>query len=215
MSSRIFSIWSSNPFIADRGGRPLFGTELSSSQRETLRSQIIAEPHLYIGQEHVHLSTTPSLIEGKLEPRRAILRSFLFREKEGYVVMPGGLTRCAGEKGELTISIQDGGISKDTWVLAPEPEPHISLWQQRIGRIQTADASEGLSSRAAENLFWVGRYAERAEGQARLLRIMLDKAKMGKMGLETSRLGRVSPARLFTETFGEDAREVSRAHLSL
>ena len=81
--------------------------------------------------------------------------------------MPGGLTRCAGEKGELTISIQDGGISKDTWVLAPEPETHISLWQQRTGQTQTAGASEGLSSRAAENLFWVGRYAERAEGQAR------------------------------------------------
>ena len=124
--------------------------------------------------------------------------------------MPGGLTRCAGEKDELTISIRDGGVSKDTWVLAPEPEPHISLWKpQHTGRIQTAGASVGLSSRAAENLFWVGRYAERAEGQARLLRIMLDKAKLGKMGLETSRLGQVSPSRLLTETLGEDAREVS------
>ena len=123
--------------------------------------------------------------------------------------MPGGLTRCEGETEKLTVSIQGGGVSKDTWILAPEPEPHISLWQQRTGQVQTAGASEGLSSRAAENLFWVGRYAERAEGHARLLRIMLDKAKMGKMGLETSRLGQVSPSTLFTETFGDDAREVS------
>ena len=192
------------------GRHSLFGTELSKTELEALRNRIKAEPYLYVGQEQVHLSTTPSLIEGKLEPRRTILRSFLFKEKDGYTVMPGGLTRCAGEKGELTISIRDGGVSKDTWVLAPEPEPHISLWKpQRTGRIQTAGASVGLSSRAAENLFWVGRYAERAEGQARLLRIMLDKAKLGKMGLETSRLGQVSPSRLLTETLGEDAREVS------
>ena len=188
----------------------LFGTELSKAELDVLRNRIKAEPYLYVGQEQVHLSTTPSLIEGKLEPRRTILRSFLLREKDRYTVMPGGLTRCAGEKGEQTISIRDGGVSKDTWVLVPEPEPHISLWKpQRTGRVQTAGASVGLSSRAAENLFWVGRYAERAEGQARLLRIMLDKAKLGKMGLETSRLGQVSPSRLLTETLGEDAREVS------
>ena len=197
------------PIHRQRGGRPLFGTELSNAELNTLRNRINAEPHLYVGQEQVHLSTTPSLIDGKLEPRHAILRNFLFKEKDGYTVMPGGLTRCAGGKGKLTISIQDGGVSKDTWVLAPEPEPHISLWQQRTGQMQVAGASAGLSSRAAENLFWVGRYAERAEGQARLLRIMLDKVKMGEMGLETSRLGQVSPARRLTETFGEDAREVS------
>ena len=126
------------PIHRQRGGRSLFGMELSSAERDALRDRINAEPHLYVGQEHVHLSTTPSLIEGALEPRRAILRNFLFWEKEGYAVMPGGLTRCAGEKEELTISIQDGGVSKDTWVLAPEPEPHISLWQQQTGRIQTA-----------------------------------------------------------------------------
>ena len=197
------------PIYRQPGGRPLFGSELSRPELETLRARINAEPHLYVGQEYIHFSTTPSLIEGALKPRRTTLRAFLFSEKDGYAVMPGGLTRCEGEKGGLTVSIQGGGVSKDTWILAPEPEPHISLWQQRTGRIQTAGALEGLSSRAAENLFWVGRYAERAEGQARLLRIMLDKAKMGKMGLETSRLGQMSPATLFTETFGEEAREVS------
>lgn len=197
------------PIYRQPGGQPLFGSELSNAELNTLRAQINAEPHLYVGQEYIHFSTTPSLVEGKLEPRRTILRTFLFAEKDGYAVMPGGLTRCEGETGGLTVSIQGGGVSKDTWILAPEPEPHISLWQQRTDRIQTTGASEGLSSRAAENLFWVGRYAERAEGQARLLRIMLDKAKMGKMGLETSRLGQVAPSTLFTETFGEEAREVS------
>ena len=193
------------------GERSVFGTQLSKAELDALRSQINANPHLYAGQEHVHLSTTPSLIDGKLEPRRAILRSFLFAEKDGYAVMPGGLTRCAGERGELTISIQDGGVSKDTWVLASEPEPHVSLWQRRISEVRGPASTNpaGLSSRAAENLFWVGRYAERAEGQARLLRIMLDKVKMGKMGLETSTLGEVPPSTVFTEIVGEDAREVS------
>ena len=193
------------------GERSLFGTQLSKAELDALRSQINANPHLYVGQEQVHLSTTPSLIDGKLEPRRAILRSFLFAEKHGYAVMPGGLTRCAGERGELTISIQDGGVSKDTWVLASEPEPHVSLWQRRISEVRGPASTHpaGLSSRAAENLFWVGRYAERAEGQARLLRIMLDKVKMGKMGLETSTLGEVPPSTVFTEIVGEDAREVS------
>ena len=193
------------------GERSMFGTQLSKAELDALRNQINANPHLYVGQEHVHLSTTPSLIKGKLEPRRAILRSFLFAEKDGYAVMPGGLTRCAGEKGELTISIQDGGVSKDTWVLASEPEPHVSLWQRRITEVRGPASTNpaGLSSRAAENLFWVGRYAERAEGQARLLRIMLDKVKMGKMGLETSTLGEVPPSTIFTEIVGEDAREVS------
>ena len=193
------------------GERSVFGTQLSKAELDALRSQINANPHLYVGQEHVHLSTTPSLIDGKLEPRRAILRSFLFAEKDGYGVMPGGLTRCAGERGELTISIQDGGVSKDTWVLASEPEPHVSLWQRRISEVRGPASTHpaGLSSRAAENLFWVGRYAERAEGQARLLRIMLDKVKMGKMGLETSTLGEVPPSTVFTEIVGEDAREVS------
>ena len=187
----------------------MFGPELSDAELDTLRAKIVAEPHLYIGQEYIHFSTTPSLIGGKLEPRRTTLRAFLFAEKDGYAVMPGGLTRCESETEELTVSIQNGGISKDTWILAPEPEPHISLWQHRTGQVQTAEASGGLSSRAAENLFWVGRYAERAEGHARLLRIMLDKVKMDKMGLETSRLGQVAPSTISTETLGEDTREVS------
>lgn len=194
------------PIYRPLGGRPLFGTELSSTELDTLRAQINAKPHLYVGQEYIPFSTTPSLIDGKLEPRRAILRSFLFAEKDGYAVMPGGLTRCEGEVGELTVSIQDGGVSKDTWITAPEQEPHISLWQHSKSGSIISEDSQGLSSRSAENLYWVGRYAERAEGHARLLRITLDKIKMG---LEASPLGQPLPSAVFTETYGEESRNVS------
>ena len=194
------------PIYRPPNTKPLFGTKLSSAELDTLRLQIIAKPHLYVGQEYIDFSTTPSLIEGKLEPRRAILRSFLFAEKDKYTVMPGGLTRCQGEAGELTVTIQDGGISKDTWVLAPEPEPHISLWQHSKSGSIISEDSQGLSSRSAENLFWVGRYAERAEGHARLLRITLDKIKSG---LEASPLGQPPASAAFTETYGETSRNVS------
>lgn len=158
---------------------PLFGAALSAAELATLRSQIHAEPHLYVGQEQVHFSTTPSLIDGKLEPRHATLRSFLFAQREGYVVMPGGLTRSAAKKGALIVSSRAGGVSKDTWILADEPRQHVSLWRQPKNGLRplaydNVGSSRGLSSRAAENLFWVGRYAERAEGQARLLRIILE-----------------------------------------
>ena len=158
---------------------PLFGAALSEAELATLRAQIHAEPHLYVGQEQVHFSTTPSLIDGKLEPRHATLRSFLFAQREGYVVMPGGLTRSAAKKGALIVSSRAGGVSKDTWILADEPTQHVSLWRQPKNGLRplaydNVGNSRGLSSRAAENLFWVGRYAERAEGQARLLRIILE-----------------------------------------
>lgn len=158
---------------------PLFGAALSVAELATLRAQIHAEPHLYVGQEQVHFSTTPSLIDGKLEPRHATLRSFLFSQREGYVVMPGGLTRSAAKKGALIVSSRAGGVSKDTWILADEPQQHVSLWRQPKNGLRplaydNVGNSRGLSSRAAENLFWVGRYAERAEGQARLLRIILE-----------------------------------------
>ena len=158
---------------------PLFGAALSAAELATLRAQIHAEPHLYVGQEQVHFSTTPSLIDGKLEPRHATLRSFLFAQREGYVVMPGGLTRSAAKKGALIVSSRAGGVSKDTWILADEPTQHVSLWRQPKNGLRplaydNVGNSRGLSSRAAENLFWVGRYAERAEGQARLLRIILE-----------------------------------------
>ncbi len=114
--------------------------------------------------------------------------------------------KCAmHSKGDISLYV-DGYLSKDTWILAPEPEQHISLWQHSKSGPIISEDSQGLSSRSAENLFWVGRYAERAEGHARLLRITLDKIKTG---LEASLLGQPLSSAVFTETQGEDSRDVS------
>ena len=159
------------------GNYAVFGGSLSSKEKEYLRSQILAKPHLFIGQEQVSFSTLPAFIDQKIEPRNAVLRNFVVASGSDYEVMPGGLTRVARQKDNFIVSNQAGGISKDTWVLATEPDKPVSLWTQPK-RNQLIDAdTEALTSRAADNLFWVGRHLERTEAVTRLLRVILTKLR--------------------------------------
>lgn len=159
------------------GEHAVFPGMLSSKDKERLRSHILAKPHLFIGQEQVSFSTLPAFIDHHLEARNAVLRNFVVASGNDYSVMPGGLTRVARQKDNFIVSNQAGGISKDTWVLAPEPDKQVSLWTQP-GRTQQLDsATEPLTSRAADNLFWVGRHLERIEASARLLRSVLQKLR--------------------------------------
>ena len=146
----------------------IFGNRLDKDALEEWRNRIKAQPHLYVGQEPLAPSTTPSLGEDVLEPRRGILRTFLAAGQESFVVMPGGLTRVGAEPDSLIVSNQTGAISKDTWVLASEPEQVVTLLPQ--GGTAYAQLQDTLPGVAAENLFWLARYAERAETMIRLIR---------------------------------------------
>lgn len=156
-----------------RGYRAIFGAQLSSAELAELRASIAHQPHLYIGQEMISSSTAPSLVDGLLEPRHAVLRAFLVDGRDRYLALPGGLTRIAPDEGELVVSNKSGGGSKDTWVLSKEPVRYVSLWRQPRRDQVLPFRAEPLPSRAADNLFWAGRYVERAEGAARLLRAIL------------------------------------------
>jgi hypothetical protein len=158
------------PIHRTRGYRAIFGAELTAAEQAELRARILNRPHFYIGQEMGSFSTAPSLIDGWVEPRHAVLRSFLVAGDEGYIAMPGGLTRIAPQEGELVVSNKAGGLSKDAWVLSKEPVRYVSLWRQPNRDQVLPFRAEPLPSRAADNLFWAGRYVERAEGTARLLR---------------------------------------------
>jgi uncharacterized circularly permuted ATP-grasp superfamily protein/uncharacterized alpha-E superfamily protein len=96
---------------------------LSREQRERLLARIRAKPHLYLVQERLGLSTAPCFVDGRLEPRPVVLRSFLAGVDGSFAVMPGGLTRAAGRAGATGVTGQDGGIGKDTWIMASEPLP--------------------------------------------------------------------------------------------
>jgi uncharacterized alpha-E superfamily protein len=152
---------------------PVWGSLLSTQEREALTQRIRAHPALFVGQEHVALSTTPVLVDNHLEPRPLMLRSFLAAREQTYVVMPGGLARVLPGLDERGVSHQTGGMSKDTWVLASEPPQQVSLLAP-AGRPLPLNRSGGeIPSREADDLFWLGRYAERTESSARVLREVL------------------------------------------
>ena len=132
------------------------------------------------------MSTVPVLVDDGLEPRRAVIRSFLVADEHDYMVMPGGLTRVSPDADKLVVSNQAGGISKDTWVLATEPEKQASLLlEARQARVGYGHGGE-VPARVADNLYWLGRYTERAEFNSRLMRLTLQRLVTGliaKVGL--------------------------------
>ncbi len=160
------------PLSPGLGMRTRFGASLSQIERDELRQRILASPHRFVGQEPLALSTSPILAADGLQARHVVLRSFLAAGEESYVVMPGGLTRASASIDDPVVSNQRGGISKDTWVLASEPPRQESLLVQ-TRQVEPMVSTGGIPSRVADNLFWVGRYVERAETTARFLRVVL------------------------------------------
>lgn len=155
------------------GFRFVFGNDLNAAERDGLAARIRARPHLFVGQEPLTLSTAPVLLEGRVEPRRSVLRSFLVADEHEYHAMPGGLARVSAHVDKLVVSNHAGGASKDTWVLATEPERQTSLWLESRQARHVFTTSGELPGRVADNLYWLGRYAERAEFTSRLLRLTL------------------------------------------
>ena len=152
-----------------------FGMTMSSGDLDRLRVQILAEPHRWVAQEAMTMATTPTLTERGIEPRRHLLRTYAVTREGSYTVMPGGLTRVAPDDDTPLISNQFGAHAKDTWVLASAPQRQSEFWLRSGPAVHAADPLAALSERGAENLFWVGRYLERAESVARLLRAVHDR----------------------------------------
>jgi uncharacterized circularly permuted ATP-grasp superfamily protein/uncharacterized alpha-E superfamily protein len=151
----------------------LRGTALGSSippeQKAALIERMKANGADYVGQEPVQLSTAPVYVDGKLQPRPITLRVYAARTADGWTIMPGGFARVGSTADTSAISMQRGGQAADVWVLSTKPVERISLLPQD-GQKLVRNAPGSLPSRAADNLIWLGRYAERCEAQVRILR---------------------------------------------
>jgi uncharacterized circularly permuted ATP-grasp superfamily protein/uncharacterized alpha-E superfamily protein len=149
---------------------PIFGGKLSESERALLAAELRARPDHFVGQEHVALSAAPVWRPDRMEPRRLVLRTYVAAAGDSYAVMPGGLTRVSNTQDGPIVSMQRGGGSKDTWVLSDGPVSSVTLLTPTGAAVRPERAGSDLPSRVAENLFWLGRHAERAEHAIRLLR---------------------------------------------
>ncbi|MBC8792029.1 MAG: hypothetical protein C6Y20_10515 [Tagaea sp. CACIAM 22H2] len=174
--------------IEDYVIRPAFGGEtepatdasaLDARKRQALVARIAERPWRYVAQARLQKSAMPVWSPNGLQPRPTMLRAFLVRHEDGYVPMPGGMTRVAADDNGVDISMQRGGASKDTWVVVREPQNFVMGPRASGGREPLRRSSGELQSRVADNLFWLGRYAERLDDTARLMRACLMRAPAG------------------------------------
>jgi uncharacterized circularly permuted ATP-grasp superfamily protein/uncharacterized alpha-E superfamily protein len=166
------------PSFPSQSFAPVFARDLDAAQRSALAERIRSRPYAYVAQARAQLSQAPVWLaeEGGLASRAIGMRVFAVASAEGYRVLPGGLTRVAEDADAEVVSMQRGGASKDTWVLG-ERHPGGEPWQwlRPLGVADLVRSDPYLPSRVVENLFWFGRYGERCEDGARLLRILLQR----------------------------------------
>ena len=122
-----------------------------------------------VGKELVTLSTTPVHEGGALVPRPMTIRVFLARTAKGWQAMPGGFARVGASPDPDAVSMRNGGSVADVWVIGDGPVEAVSLVAPASAQFLRAQSGP-LPSRAADNLFWLGRYVERTEGLLRLVR---------------------------------------------
>ncbi len=164
------------PAFPSRGMEPVFGSELPQTERGKFAKQLRARPHEYVAQEQITLSTAPVWENGCLNSRSVVLRTYVLNTGNGWLAFPGGLVRVAEAEGSV-VSMQRGGHSKDAWVLWDGPIDTFSMLRPRSEPVELRRLPRVVPSSVADNVFWLGRYAERAENKARILRTIVSRLR--------------------------------------
>jgi uncharacterized circularly permuted ATP-grasp superfamily protein/uncharacterized alpha-E superfamily protein len=164
------------PAFPSRGMEPVFGAELQTGEKGKLAEKLRNSPHEYVAQEQIALSSAPVWDNGTLHSRNVVLRAYVLNTGNGWTAIPGGLVRVADVEGSV-VSMQRGGHSKDAWVLSDNPVDTFTMLRPRTEPVALRRESPVVPSSVADNVFWLGRYVERAESIARIVRSMISRVR--------------------------------------
>ena len=163
----------------------VMGRKLNQSALDTWAGRILRQGEDHTIQAYLPLSQMPTwhsgsiTSNGQLLPKSTVLRVFAVSDEPGadgrprWRVLPGGLARVAGS-GDDIATMQRGGSSADVWALTDGEVDTTSLLHPGVTPRIPPQRQRMVTSRAAENLYWLGRYTERAENSVRLARLSLE-----------------------------------------
>ncbi|MBS0234190.1 MAG: circularly permuted type 2 ATP-grasp protein [Proteobacteria bacterium] len=156
-----------------RPGQAALGWEaraLSTPEREKMKREVALHGATLVAEEKIGFSSAPVLRADGLVPKPFAVRFYVSRTESGYQVMLGGLAMSIDPKRAVALSAPDGQ-TRDVWVLGEgEQAPHISLWRPTFAAARVDRSQRVIQSRVADDLFWLGRYCERADWTMRVLR---------------------------------------------
>ena len=132
-------------------------------------AKLRAAPGHYVAVERVLHSRVPAFAENGLEPRPVVLRACAFSSGDTWHPMPGGVARIANSDDQRQ-AMHLGGTVKDVWILKDEPADENTLGESLVDLRKAHRVPDAVGSRVADDLFWLGRYAERLDSGARQLR---------------------------------------------
>ncbi len=150
--------------------QPMIGEHMDPEQLDLLRERITTRPEIFTTQSYLKFSQAITWQNNQFTPRTSMLRIYAMANTDGtWQILPGGMTRISSDDKDM-VSIQRGGSTLDTWVTTKEEVDTYTMLPQRVKRNDGLPSQCGflISSRTAENLFWLGRYTERAESLTRL-----------------------------------------------
>ncbi len=137
-----------------------------------------AAPGQYVAVERVMHSRVPAFVENGLEPRPVVLRVGAFSAGNTWYPVPGGVARIANTDDQRQ-ALHLGGTVKDVWVLKDEPVDETGNAESLLELRKTHRVPDAVGSRVADDLFWLGRYAERLDAGARQLRSTVSRLVRG------------------------------------